>query len=326
MKFRSIVDKFVSLILWLWNGIEQTWIMLGKFLRKEFFTIPWGFWFFGLAIWIAGVLLITLFVMTKAVEKVDQGPLTVGIIGALFVGTVGLFGLYVNYRRTRNFEDSTNKQRESDERRDHQHLYASSIQYLEHDKESVRLGSVYGLYRLAKDSQTSKHPWASNVAEILSSHIRSITDHPEYRSRNKPSNYIDTVLRLLVPRKQDTPEVSPFSSLEDFRLNLGGSHLPWANLKDLNMVNADLTDVDLTNADLTDADFRDADLTNTNLTNSTLKRVILGGAILKGTRVSLSTLKKDADWEGADLSEIIDIDKGTVGQKSSLSGLGGSLP
>ena len=294
---------------------------LRKLFRERAFYNLW-FWIFVIgylgAIW----LLITMLLIWKGLNgeknNVDQITLTVGALGALFVGTVGLFGLYVNYRRTREFENSTNKQRESDERRDHQHLYASSLQYLEHDKESVRLGAAYGLYRLAKDSQTSKHPWASNVAEILASHIRSI-------GRRSNPNYISTILRLLIPRKQDTPETSPFNDLGDFRLDLRGAHLPKANLKDLSMVNADLRGANLTGANLTDADLRDADLTNTNLTDSTLKRVILGGAILKKTRVSLSTLKKDANWKGADLSEIKDIDKIATSRKSSLSG-GGGLP
>ena len=255
---------------------------LGKLFREE---VPLWFWIFVIAlgaIW----LLITMLLIWKGLDgeknNVDQITLTVGALGALFVGTVGLLGLYVNYRRTREFENSTNRQRESDERRDHQHLYASSFQYLEHDKESVRLGSVYGLYRLAKSS----HSWASNVAEILSAHIRSITEHPEYRSRNKPSNYIDTVLRLLVPRKQDKPEASPFSRLEDFRLNLVGVHLPWANLKDLSMVNADLRGANLTGADLRNADLRNADLRGANLTSANLRDADLRGADLRGANLT----------------------------------------
>ena len=212
----------------------------------------------------------------------------------------------------RTFEDTTEQQRESidqqrksDERRDYQHLYASSIKYLEHDKESVKLGAVYGLIRLARNSRLSDDPWASDVADILRAHIDSITEEnrSNYKKGFKPSSYISTILRLFIPHKQDTPEKNPFRILQ---LDLSGLYLAGANLKDLYMKSANLTNVDLRDTDLKEADLTSADLRGTDLRGADLKGADLKNADLRGLDLKTVGLKgldvRGADFRSTDLS------------------------
>ena len=323
MKFRSIVDKPASLISRLWHETEQVRAIPGKFLGKEFFTIPWGLWLLLSFIGLGGYLIITEIVLIELIEETDWVPLTVGFIGALFVGAVGVVNLYVNYRRTREFENSTKEQRLSDERRDYQYLYASSFRYLEHEKESVRLSAVYGLVRLAKSSQHSKNPWASDIAKIMSSHIRSITNEDNYQNRNKPSSYISAILRLLIPTT-DEREKNPFGNLQ---FDLKDCYLRGANLENLHLVGADLTNAKLIDTHLNGADLRSADLTDADLRGAIFKskKLLLRGAVLKDTIISLSDLRAHADFAGTDISGIIDADKITNQEDSTLAD-SGQLP
>ena len=323
MKFRSIVDKPASLISRLWHETEQVRAIPGKFLGKEFFTIPWGLWLLLSFIGLGGYLIITEIVLIELIEETDWVPLTVGFIGALFVGAVGVVNLYVNYRRTREFENSTKEQRLSDERRDHQHLYASSFQYLEHEKESVSLSAVYGLIRLAKSSQHSENPWAPDIAKIMSSHIRSITNESRKEGKKKPSSYTSDILRLLIPTT-DEREKNPFGNLQ---FDLKDCYLRGANLENLHLVGADLTNAKLIDTHLNGADLRSADLTDADLRGAIFKskKLLLRGAVLKNTIISLSGLKTHADFSGTDISEIIDADK-IAGPNSSILVASGRLP
>ena len=304
--------ELLGFILSIWRGIKLVRDKLEKFFREY---IP--FWLIVLTLG-SGWLLITMWLVWGKLDEmgntvdqmgntVDQITLTIGALGALFVGIVGLVGLYVNYGRTKAFEDSTDKQRKSDERRDYQHLYASSIKYLEHDKESVKLGAVYGLIRLAKNSRLSGDPWTSDVADILRAHIDSITKDSR-ENRVKPSSYASTVLRLFIPHKNDTLETNPFLALpidlNDFYLvgvNLNGLHMKDANLTKVDLSGADLRGVNLTGANLMDVNLSGANLRRADLKRVDLRRVDLSGADLSDADLRGADLT-DADLTGVDLS------------------------
>ena len=112
-------ESFIS-ATWVWSLISLTW-----------------FWLLVLFTWLIGWPVIIPYIADELKKDVDRIPLTIGVIGALFIGTVGLLGLYVNYRRTvaleKQLEDqrgSIRQQRESDTRRDYQHLYTSNVEHL----------------------------------------------------------------------------------------------------------------------------------------------------------------------------------------------------
>ena len=288
--------------------------------------IGWGeFLVIVLIVWVLGLLITMPLIWCNldSDDNVDRVALTIGTLGALFVGTVGLFNLYVNYLRTRGFEEQLKTQREGDKRRDHQQLYATNFVNLGSDSESVRLGAVYGLERLAKESRgeefrssktknrcelwvsrvieklcphdrnkvTIKYePWAPKVAEILCAHIRSTTVTNDYLDKNEdlPSIEIANILKVLTQG-----ENNPFDSAQ---FDLRYSYLVGANLRGAKLKDANMFGINLASAILEGADLRKVELTCADLNLANLKMANLECALLGGTRMIRTNL------EGAILS------------------------
>ena len=215
--------------------------------------------------------------------------LTTGAIGAAVLSTVGIWNLIVNYRRVNAAEKQLKQQRESDKRRDEQQLYATNVQHLGHESESVRLGAIYGLERLAKESKDWGEPWAPKIAEILCAHIRITTTTNEYPGNNKdrPSNEIDAVLRVLTQGEDNPFDSSQFDLGE---ANLKGADLVRANLKEANLATTNLREADLTGANLKGAELGEADLTDAYLTRANLKEASLISTDLVRTNLTEANL------------------------------------
>ena len=244
---------------WFWWREIGNVIHLFHWLVQRQFEI--GAWLFILVIWIIGTAVIIPYIQNGLENNIDRIPLTVGVLGALSLGTVGLLGLYFNYRRTRAFEKQLEQQ-----------LYTTNVEHLGHISESVRLGGIYGLERLAKESRLSDKPWGTTVAEILCAHIRLTTTKDNYGGEMeiKPSNEIVAILKVL------TRVGNPFIIA---RFDLSGADLTGVNLRRADLRNANFKKTNLTRADLSKAylnraNLTEADLTETNLTEADLKEVI----------------------------------------------------
>ena len=293
-----------------WQGSKLKKIWNWIWIRK----VDIGVWSFIPAALVGAILTIVLYigpVLDGPKENADRVTLIVGTAGAVLVGIVGLLNLYVNYRRTRAFESTEKRQREiikqqreSDRRRDQQQLYATNVQHLGHESESVRIGAIYGLERLAKESEDSDEPWASKIAEILCAHIRITTSDDSYLSRGKTklphelstvrsffaSNEINTALVVLA--KGDN---NPFDSTK-FDLtwthlkgafmsgvNLAGSQLWYSNLNGAISDRANLNGASLWRADLIDTNLKNAGLIGAYLKDVKLRGTKLNGARLEGS-------------------------------------------
>ena len=301
-------------------------------IRRRIFGI--SVWLSALIIWIVGLFVIIPYIKGGLKESVDYVPLTVGVIGALFLGTVGFLGLYVNYRRTRAFEKQLEQQ-----------LYATNIEHLGNTSESVKLGGIYGLERLAKESKDSGEPWVPKVAEILCAHIRTTTIRDGYGDENesKPLNEIAAILKVLT-KGEDNPFGLARFDLSGANLSgadLNGADLRRADLSETNLSGADIRGANLSGADLSEAmlsktndnleiigadlseatligaklyraelrgvNLTEADLRGADLTRADLTGAYLAGATLNETRLNQATLNetnlKEADLRGSDLTE-----------------------
>ena len=284
-------------------------------------------WILIPAIVVGGVLIIWFLAWPEFDAKhkynIDRITLTVGVIGASFLGIVGLLNLIANYRRTITLEEQLKDQRESDKRRDQQQLYATNVVSLGNDSESVRLGAIYGLERLARESEarssgnsahlnrcelwilqvveklcpqsnnnttTKYEPWAPKVAEILCAHIRITTTKDDYVKDNKeePTKETSAILKMLTQG-----ENNPFDSTQ---FDLRYSYLVGINLRGAKLKGANMFGINLTGAILERADLREANLTCADLNRAQLNRANLEYALLGGTRMIRTNL------EGANLS------------------------
>jgi uncharacterized protein YjbI with pentapeptide repeats len=172
--------------------------------------------------------------------------------------------------------------------------YTSAIEQLGSDKPDIRLGGIYALERIARDSARD-HP---TVMAVLSAFVRehSHADHPGPTLRSDIQAAITVVGRREIAYDTD-------------QINLAGSRLPGATLGGLlgaadlayaNLAGAKLGHANLTRADLTGADLSGADLSGADLGGTVLRGACLNGANLTGAHLG-SRRFTDADQARFDL-------------------------
>jgi uncharacterized protein YjbI with pentapeptide repeats len=166
------------------------------------------------------------------------------------------------------------------------------------DKLDVRLGGIYALEQIARDS-SSEH---GAIVEILTAYIRGhasranpepVEPPPPLRLRAADVQAAMTVLG----RREVAPGDPP-------ALELGGLDLRSATLPEANLAAADLAGVDLSGADLRGSDLRHADLRHAWFAGADLRKATLRGASLQNANLQLAMLA-EADLDGADLEQAI---------------------
>lgn len=196
------------------------------------------------------------------------------------------------------------------------------------DHLQIRLGGIYSLERLARDSPRDQ----PTILEVLSAFVRTNT-MPAGNCPDQPTSP-DVQAALTVAGRRDAARDNgthidlhgaclrnaqlgganlAHANLE--QANLMHAHFERANLRDANLSNADISNAVFTGADLSDAklertDFSDADFSEANLSagnlrNADARHAILIGAILNKTDLRGANLSganlRDVDLRGADL-------------------------
>ncbi len=193
--------------------------------------------------------------------------------------------------------------------------YTKAIEQLGSDKLDVRIGGIYALERIARDSARD-HPV---VMEVLTAFIREHSREPwplpgpdgaEPERLTRPDVRAALTVVLRRDRERDIRRIdltcadlrradlrrADLADAELMAADLTGADLTTANLAHANLAHADLTAANLAHADLTDAFLVYANLTCAMLIDAHLTHATLAFADL--TRAMLI----DADLAGADLS------------------------
>ena len=165
--------------------------------------------------------------------------------------------------------------------------YTKAIEQLGSDKLDVRIGGIYALERIARDSARD-HP---TVMEVLTAFIREHS-HEQWPPSDQPagrgeelSTRPDVQAAVTVVGRRDAER--------DIRLiDLTGADLTGADLTRAILLRADLTRAILLRADLTRADLHGATLIGADLTRADLHGADLHGAYLTGADFT------DARWPG----------------------------
>src|SRR5664279_1804546 len=188
-------------------------------------------------------------------------------------------------------------------------LYTKAVEQLGSDKIEVRLGGIYALERLMRDSPTDQ----PTIVEVLAAYIRqhaSLASLDEARTADSltspfsPDADVQAALTVLGRRAAVAAE-NPID-LIGTRLTgaqLGGANLTDAQLGGANLTDARLIEVDLTLAQLIGANLTRAQLIGANLTRAQLARANLTRAGLTRANLASARLSK-ADLTGARLSEV----------------------
>jgi len=177
--------------------------------------------------------------------------------------------------------------------------YTKAIEQLGSDKLDVRIGGVYALERIARDSARD-HP---TVMEVLTAFIPEHSK--EYWPPTEPGGQVQERLTrpdvetalTVVGRRDQARDIQPIdlTSANLTSANLAGAHLDGALLNGAFLTRADVHEAFLSGAFLSGADLTDALLDRAHLDGADFTGSFLDGAFLSGADLT------GADFTGADL-------------------------
>src|SRR5215217_5218865 len=227
-----------------------------------------------------------------------SATLTGATVGAV-VGLVGvLIGQVLQQRRHSQTLQETQRRHSEDLRQAEQgqitERFTRTIDQLGSEKLEIRLGGIYALERIAKDSSEKDY---STVMEVLTAYVRQNSSTP-FKETNETTDLkeprkdlrkedprkelradIKAVL-VVVGRRQEDRVPEEYQVRPDFRgINLSKTILGGADLRE-----ADLRGADLSRADLRGAYLGGADLSGAYLGGADLRRTDLTGADLRGSQ------------------------------------------
>ena len=171
-----------------------------------------------------------------------------------------------------------------------------AVTQLGDDNMTIRLGGIYALERLAKDSDTDH----GRVMDVLTAYVRENAPRhaQDAQHANTPTTDMQAILTVIGQRK------TPANNRHKARLDLNHTRLVGANLRRADLTGADLTGADLTGADLLMADLTDAVLVDANLLGANLTGANLLGANLSGSQyLRAEELQSALNWRDAHLPE-----------------------
>lgn len=210
-------------------------------------------------------------------ERLKTFISALGLAATIFAG-VGLLLTYLNAQK----EQQLNTERLITDR------FTKAVEQLGHENIAVRIGGIYAIERIAKDSP--KDHWT--VMEVLTAFVRERSPARIVKStRNIPLSSVtaDVQSALTVIARQNTKGQS---------LHLDGTNLPNVNLYEANLQKAWLIGANLQRANLIGADLQGAAFDLANLQEVYFTKANLNGAGFV-----------EANLRGAHLDDIRQLDQ-----------------
>jgi uncharacterized protein YjbI with pentapeptide repeats len=232
-------------------------------------------------------------------------------------GLVLLLGAYFTWRQLHTAREGQVTER-----------FTRAIDHLGSDQLDVRLGGIYALERIARDSEADR----STIAEVLTAYVRThspwpptkpgqykegwpLEQHPDLRTRAPDIQAALTVLARVRFTQFASGAIARLDlQATDLRkADLHHAHLEWANLRGAHLEEANLARAHLERADLVgahlqraflhdaqlkEADLRGAHLEEANLARAHLERADLRDAYMVGAHLEEAVLR-DAHLEEA---------------------------
>jgi uncharacterized phosphosugar-binding protein len=235
---------------------------------------------------------------------------------------IGLFLTYTTYKLgVENFGLAVEQQKiniqKQDLDRDGQitDRFNKAVEHLGSDKLSVRIGGLYALERIAKDSKNDR----STIIEILCAFVREETQidtkliktgdiiTPIEETASSESTKNPASLEVSKEPKQIATDIQTALTIIGRRQIEKGItdkiDLSYTNLVGANLENANLHDVDFVGANLSYANFKNADLHLAKLENANLYNTYFESTNLSEAFLYLSANINNADLANANLNE-----------------------
>ena len=215
---------------------------------------------------------------------------TLKFLGISMGGILIALQALMSYKRAKAMEDAVEKTGQGQQ----QDRLKNAIEHLGHESDSVRLGGAYELFHLAKDTldEEKKEKLSQTVLDILCAHIRRTTSKSKYREKHKskPSEEVQSLLTLLFVQEHEV--------FKGCHINLQGSWLNGADLKEARLWKARLTQAYLQGTELDRAHLQRANLVDAHLEGAFLHEAQLQDANLRLVRLQGANLEK-ARLQGA---------------------------
>jgi hypothetical protein len=213
--------------------------------------------------------------LTPADQSAERGRIRTGLV-ALTAGAVAVIGAYFTARTFQLSRRGQNTDR-----------FARAIEHLGHKSVDVRVGGIYALEDLARDSRAHR----DQVIEVLVAYVREHSPWPPRDAdaeATPPPAAVDVRAVIKVLARRDTTR-DPERAL---RLDLGST-----NLREVLAAGLSLRGGRLWRARLDGAILPSADLTGANLVGARFDDASLRDATLDGAALTAASLR-DADLEG----------------------------
>ncbi|MDV7341738.1 pentapeptide repeat-containing protein [Terasakiella sp. A23] len=218
--------------------------------------------FLTLAFFIIVLILLSQFPEILELEWIGEKEDRSAAFRNYFLMVGGSIGLYLAYQRTR----AVNAQQKTTESGQITDRYSKAVEQLGNTKNpSVRIGGLYALQRIAKDSDED----LPTVQNVIANFIRN----PPYEDINVKStssqDNIDNDFSAAPLPLKDCPDI--FVAFDILQSISKGQMLP--SLRKAKLSGFDLTEVNFQGVDLSDANMLGTRLTGANLQNANLKGV-----------------------------------------------------
>ncbi len=215
-------------------------------------------------------------------------------------GAFFLFGLYFTWLNLEATKEKNRADLNIAQEKQTTDLFTRAIEQLGSNRLEVRLGGIYALERIARDSEKDHGP----IMEVLTAYVRQHAPAPKPLAaptapvkpeegqeaqaapplETKPQSDVQAVLTVIGRRART------FGKGEHQGLDLRGTDLRGADLRNAHLEGALLSIAHLEGADLRGAHLEKAILENAHLENADLLLAHLEGAILRGAHLEEAIL------------------------------------
>jgi uncharacterized protein YjbI with pentapeptide repeats len=187
------------------------------------------------------------------------------------------------------------------------------------EKLAVRLGGIYALERITKESEKDHWP----IMEILTAYVRETAPRPPKPPKDAQPSKGDQSPREEPPTTQEERPPRPATDIQAILTVLGRRTQTYGNGEKqyLNLTKTDLRGAHLAGAQLQGADLAGAQLQGANLRDAQLQKAVLWDAQLQGADLTGAELEK-ADLRGAQLqgARLVAELQGAVLEDAQLQG------
>ena len=204
----------------------------------------------------------------------------------------GFVALYLNWRRIKHDAERLI----GDRMRLENETYVKALELFGSEDESIRIGAIYALERIALESMNRYH---LPIMDVLCAYVRKQSSTDEKESGTVKQD-IQEILTVIGRRSEEQRKIEgegpriklqyaylPIAILVKLNLDstfLYGANLNKARLKYCSLKGTSLQKSNLKGANLENANLENAGLENTNLENTNLKNTNLENANLKNVR------------------------------------------